>query len=152
MGTRGLLVVVYKDKYYTVFNQYDSYPSMFGNVIVILLKSVDYALWGEKFEERVSKNYKSDDEDNFGNVIGILFKENSFYHMLTDKIVPFFLKDDTITVETEIPKISMDEPWIYSVDLNTNKFKLTGGIHELEYPIDNIPINWYASLEKKEEE
>ena len=40
MGTNGYIVVVFEGKYYRIFNHYDSYPSLLGEMVVRVLKTV----------------------------------------------------------------------------------------------------------------
>jgi hypothetical protein len=40
MGTRGYIVIKYHNKYYKIYNHYDSYPSSFGKKVIDILKKL----------------------------------------------------------------------------------------------------------------
>lgn len=60
MGTRGFVVIKINNKYYTYYNNYDSYPSNLGQKIIDELKEINYAEYKEKLKQLEDSKEKQD--------------------------------------------------------------------------------------------
>jgi hypothetical protein len=64
MGTRGLVVFVYKGIYYIFYNHFDSYPSHLGDLIITNIKQIIKDKKYEALKEIIIKMPIYDDEVN----------------------------------------------------------------------------------------
>lgn len=163
MGTRGLLIFKYKQKRYSLYVHSDAYPEYIGELIILLIKSNNYSLWGEKLEflfrdilspikskyekqyvEKKQKLIEEMKEENGENERRVVFtldgktKVIENYHKIT--IADFMLNPDTLT------SVILKEfaPWIVDENLTIHDTKHENGkewLYEIDLDSNELIIN-----------
>lgn len=130
MCTRGYYIFVYKSQYYVFYNHWDSYPSVLGELIVNELRDIGMsglAKWKTQLDNIIEK----ETEDYLGCYGLYKALENPYKH--------------NVQITKKKPEHDNVE-WMYFIDLDKMRFKVTGGCVDLDYPIYNIPRDWYRPL------
>lgn len=117
MGTRGFIVFILNDTYYIYYNDLHSYPSKLGcdiiNNLTSLFSNNGYNYILEYLKEKINKIpefMKNKDETNGSAVFGGILDVLSY-------------PEDYIFKTTNImPHCSDYIEWIYTIDLDNNKF------------------------------
>jgi hypothetical protein len=95
MGTRGYIIIKFNNKYYAIYNPYDSYPSCLGQKVIEYLKTL------------IQKNELSDTEMCLNTIIEYFFEEL--------KLEKYRIKiEEYSTIENYDV---LDGEWFYIVDL-----------------------------------
>ena len=104
MGTRGFIIIKFNNKYYAIYNPYDSYPSELGKKIIeYLMKLIEVNVLTntqhclDLMIEYFTKEYK--DKENF-----------DYYY----------------SVEDNCEMKNFDCQWMYTIDLEKKLFTIKG--------------------------
>ncbi len=144
MGTHGYVVFLLDEEYYIYYNDIYSYPSKLGvniiNNLTSLFSSNGYNYMLEYLKEKIKhipEYLKDKDETNgfsiFGRILDVLSSPQDYVFKTT----------------TDIPHCSDYIEWIYTIDLNNNKF-LVENIDRV-YTFDLAKIRANLFLEKIED-
>lgn len=152
MGTRGLVVIYYRNKCYTFYNHWDSYFDVLGKILVNNL--IELLKNPEKLEELKNvfskMNTLNDKIENFNkeNVKSIYLPkwenlsegQNIFLELLND--LNELINDNCVNITTKYYEDlarSMGCEWTYVLDLDYEKFSIKSIGDEL--CISNIPLD-----------
>ena len=137
MGTRGLYVFRYKNKWYVFYNHFDSYPDWLGQKIVADLQTVDL----EKVKEFLLRITKEDIGHEDSKYPGIMKAVENPSNYCLEAIC------DT---RVRLGDVSWDAEYVYTIDLDTNMFVVeyyseqegSLGNNTQRFNLTAIPTNW----------
>ena len=133
MGTRGLRVVRFRKRYYSFFNQYDSYPEGLGKKIVaeIPTDAVKYQEWLAA-ERKIAEEWEALYEDFLSVKPG---------NQITSEI-PDWMSERHPSFIAPINDLFIE--WVYTIDLDGETFTVNNGAH---FKLNQVPsISWEHRL------
>ncbi len=133
MGTRGYLVFQYKGTYYVMYNQWDSYPSLFG---VHLVNSIKALLDSPDFEWNIDLIFYHLYNIQFTYRLNSIHQDLSISEQCEQIKRPSFSLYQVWTTkdENEI-KPDCKIEWVYVFDLETTTLEILGGYYIPKYNI-----------------
>lgn len=164
MGTRGLIVLKYKNIKYVMYNQYDSYPSYLGVFVANLIDKYKDLSPDDFFNVvmnhivcRKLKEQVIEIEKNLQSRIGRDDKEieklqNQMNDISYDSVYKSIFEIDPINDIDIDDMTDVFIEWVYSLNIDTGKFSVYGGYYKPVYNINDFnALNWFDEFQAKNE-
>ena len=118
MGTRGYIVIKFRNKYYKIYNHFDSYAEYLGQKIVDILNKL-------KEEGKLEQDQA---HECFAHLIAQIINLTNQHMEEGDAAHTLFIE------------------WLYRIDLDNMRITMSGWGKCEEFDMLNIPDNWLESL------
>lgn len=161
MGTRGFVILKYKNKYYAMYNHFDSYFNHLGvNLVSEIQKAIKdgtFDNWKvlleqcKKIQENSECQVEQKDIDNLIDYMDLTVSGCSNYdwYCLTRKLQGSFIKPLTVgymLIKPDSDKCEYCDIFIeytYLLDLDNNTFKVSNCYGKNVFDVFSIPEDWY---------
>jgi hypothetical protein len=146
MGTRGYVIIRINNKYYTYYNNYDSYPSDLGKKIWYELR--EYCIDKSKYNELKNKLINMEKSTNktiwynlesikiLENELDLINESNDDYYINNNELLRKYFND--IFIE-----------YVYIIDFDENNFEMYSYFHKYYFVGDLLDVEFVDKLLEK---